>query len=237
MVGTGPRNRLLAALLAPDHPHPLAPVLERVRLERGAVLLDQGDEVRQLWFPEGCVVSLTVLTRDGGTAEAATVGREGAAGLVSALGDGRSVARAVVQVPGEAVRLPAEALRAAFEASPAVRRACLLHAQAQLGHVLQAAACAALHPVEARLGRWLLQVRDQAGGGAVLPLTHEFLAEMLGVQRTTVTAAALALQRAGLIDYRRGRVTVLDQAGLEGAACECHAAILAQHERLPSPGG
>jgi len=201
---TPPRNRLLASL-QPDDRRRLAPHLERMHLERGAVLFDAGQAIGHVWFPEDAVVSLTVAMADGGSAEAATVGREGAVGLVSALGGGRAAGRAVVQVPGDLLRLPLAALRPAFEASPPLRDACLRHADALLAQVLQGCACAALHPVEARLCRWLLQLQDRAGGAAALPLTQEFLAEMLGVHRTSVTMAALALQRAGLIAYRRGR--------------------------------
>jgi CRP-like cAMP-binding protein len=106
-----------------------------------------------------------------------------------------------------------------------------------LAQLLQSSACAALHTVEARLCRWLLELQDRTEGRTALSLTHDFLAEMLGVQRTTVTVAAQVLQRAGLITYRRGQVTILDRAGLEDAACECHADIREQYERLLPVGG
>ena len=226
-----PRNRFLAVLGADDLRR-LAPDLVRAPAQRGTVLLETERETRFVWFPESCVISLVTTTREGETAETATVGREGVAGLFAALGDGRSIATGVVQVPGEVWRLPVASLRAAFEASPGVRRLCLRHSQALAAHILRAAACAALHTAEARLCRWLLQIQDQVEGEATLPLTHAFLAEMLGLERTTVTLAARALHRAGLIAYRRGQVTVLDRAGLEEASCECYAAIRAHYERL-----
>jgi CRP-like cAMP-binding protein len=236
MPETVSRNRLLASLRSDDRRR-LAPHLERAHLERGTALFDAGQEIGHIWFPEGAVVSITIVMAEGGSSEAATVGPEGAVGLVSALGGGRAAARAVVQVPGDALRLPPGALRPAFEASPPLRQACLCYADALLAQVLQGTACAALHPVEARLCRWLLQLQDRARGAAELPLTHDFLAEMLGVHRTSVTTAALTLQRAGLITYRRGRVTVLDRARLEEASCECYATIRAHYERLLPPGG
>ena len=234
MPETVPRNRLLASL-RPDDRRRLAPPLEHAPLERGTALFDVGQEIGHVWFPEGAVVSITIIMTEGGTSEAATIGLEGAVGLVPALGGRQAAARAVVQVPGSLLRLPFGALRAAFEASPSLRRSCLRYADALLAQVLQGAACAALHPVEARLGRWLLQLQDRAEGETELPLTQEFLAEMLGVHRTSVTTAALTLQRAGLIAYRRGQVTVLDRGRLEEAACECYATIRAHYERLLPP--
>ena len=224
-------NRLLASL-RPDDRRRLVPHLQQAHLERGAVLLDVGQEVGHVWFPEGAVVSMIIVMAEGDSSEAATIGREGVVGLVAALGGGRATARAVVQVPGNVLRLPLGAMWEAFEASLSFRQSCLHHADALLAQVLQGVACAALHPVEARLCRWLLQLQDRAGGAAELPLTQDFLAEMLGVHRTSITTAALPLQRAGLIAYRRGRVTVLDRARLEEAACECYATVRAHYERL-----
>jgi CRP-like cAMP-binding protein len=223
-------NRLLAALEPRDHQQ-LAPHLDRVRLARGDVLFEQGEELRHAWFPESCIVSLIILMRDGGSSEAATTGREGMVGLMAALSNRRALSRAVVQMPGHALQLPAGTLRTAFEANPRVRQRFLCYVNALLAQVLQSSACNALHPVEARLCRWLLQMEDRTEGGPSLPLTHDFLAEMLGTHRTTVTLAARALQRAGLIDYGRGQVTLLDRPGLEQVARECYATIR-EHERL-----
>jgi CRP-like cAMP-binding protein len=153
-------------------------------------------------------------------------------GLVSALGSRQVVSRSVVQMSGDALRLPLGPLRTAFGANPRFRQLCLCYVEALLAQLLQSSACAALHPVEARLCRWLLQLQDRSQDNIPLPLTHDFLAEMLGVQRTTVTVAAQVLQRAGLITYRRGQVAILDRAGLQEAACECYAEICEQYERL-----
>src|SRR5690242_13923560 len=199
-----PGNRLLAAL-GPEDRGRIAPHLERVELRRGVVLHEPRGELAEVWFPEGCVISVVVVVRDGGLAEGAVVGREGAAGLVDALGSRRASARCLVQVPGPAFRPEPDRPAAAHEASPILRRHLARHVQALLGEVMVSAACHALHAA-ARLARWLLLVQDRAGGPAALPLTQEFLALMLGLQRTTVTETASALQRAGLIAYRRGSV-------------------------------
>ena len=230
------RNRLLAAMRATDL-DALAAQVERVVLEQGEVLFEPDQECRSVWFPERCVVSLMVVMAGGQSAEAASVGLEGMVGAMGVLGGHRTVSRALVTVPGSAIRLPAHALRERFEASPALRRLCLCHADALLAQVLQLSACAALHPLEARLCRLLLQLEDRIGSERHLPLTQDFLAGMLGVHRTTVTQAAKALQRSGTIAYRRGRVSLLDRRPLERASCECYGAIRDRYERLtPVPG-
>jgi CRP-like cAMP-binding protein len=226
-----PGNRLLAAL-GPDELGRLAPHLERVELRRGAVLHEPPGELVEVWFPEGCVISVVVLVQ-GGAAEGAVVGREGAAGLVDGLGSRRATARCLVQVPGPALRLDLDPLAAASEASPPLRRLLAWYVQAYLAEVMVTAACHALHAAAARLARWLLLVQDRAGDGAELFLTQEFLALMLGLQRTTVTETASGLQRAGLIDYRRGRVEIRDRPGLEAAACGCYRTIRDHYGRLP----
>jgi CRP-like cAMP-binding protein len=229
--GRARRNHLLAALSAPEQAA-LAPRLERVSAVQGEVLFEPDEECRHVWFPESCVLSLVVVMEGGQSAEAASVGLEGMVGAMAALGGHRTVSRGIVTVPGAALRLPATALRAQFEASPGLRRLCLCHGDALLAQVLQLSACTALHPVEARLCRLLLQLEDRTAPDQILPLTQDFLAEMLGVHRTTVTQAATALQRAGVIAYRRGRVSVLDRALLERATCECYATIRHRYDRL-----
>ena len=226
------RNRLLAAL-EPDDLRRLAPHLERVDLARGTVLLEPGAELRHVWWPEDCVISLVIPTREGAAAEAATIGREGMVGFIAALGvPPRALARDMVQVPGRALRLPLATLREASAASPHVHQVCLCYVAALIAHVLQSVACNALHTVEARLARWLLLLQDRVDGTEALPITQELLAEMLGVQRTTVSAAARALQQAGLIAYKWGSVTVLDRAGLERVSCECYGVIREHYERV-----
>ena len=228
------RNRLLAAL-EPDDLRRLAPHLERVSLERGTVLVEPRAELQYVWWPEDCVVSLIIPTREDGSAEAAAIGREGMVGFIAVLGvPPRALARDLVQVPGRALRLPLATLQEAFEASPRIRQVCLCYVAALIAHILQSVACNALHTVEARLARWLLLLQDRVDGAGRLPLTQELLADVLAVQRTTVTTAARTLQRAGLIAYRWGSVTVLDRVGLERASCECYGVIREHYERLPS---
>jgi CRP-like cAMP-binding protein len=227
-------NRLLAAL-EPDDLRRLAPHLERVDLARGTVLLEPHAELHHVWWPEDCIISLAIPTREGGAAEAATIGREGMVGCIAALGvPPRALARDVVQVPGRALRLPLATLREAFAARPRIHQVCLCYVAALIAHVLQAVACNALHTVEARLARRLLLFQDRVDGTGALPITQEYLAAMLGVQRTTVTTAARALQQAGLIAYKWGSVTVLDRAGLERVSCECYGVIREHYERVSS---
>ena len=224
-------NRLLAAL-EPDDRRRLVPHLERVDLELGAVLLEPEQEVRHVWFPESCVISLAVTTQRGGATEGATIGREGMDGIVTALGSLQASARSIVQVPGFALRLPREPFLDLHQASPPFRRICQCYIEALFSHVLQSVACGTLHSVEARLARWLLLLHDRIEGHTRLPLTQEFLADMLGVRRPTLTTAAQALQRAGLIAYRRGEVAVLDRMGLEAASCECYNIVRKYYGRL-----
>src|SRR5215207_7060689 len=144
------------------------------------------------------------------------------------------LARDLVQVPGRALRLPLATLREAIMASPRLHQVCLCYVAALIAHVLQSVACHALHTVEARLARWLLLFQDRVDGAAALPITQELLAEVLGVQRTTVTAAARLLQQAGLIAYKWGSVTVLDRAGLERVSCECYGVIREHYKQVSS---
>ena len=223
------RNGLLAELAEQDRLH-LLPHLELVTLPRG-ILVEAGQEVTHAFFPLECIIALTIIMRDGGTAETAAIGREGMDSFVVALGDRRPPVRSMVQVEGLAARLPLAQLEVAFATSPAIRDLLLRYVQALLGQAMQFAACNALHVAEARFCRWLLMLRDRVGTDT-LNLTHEFLAEMLGVQRPTVTLIARTLQSAGLIRYRRGVVEIVDRAGLEEASCECYGTVRANYARL-----
>jgi CRP-like cAMP-binding protein len=231
------RNSLLAAL-PPEEQQALVPHLETVHLARGTVLAEAGDALGHVYFPYDGVVSGTLTMRDGGTAEIATIGCEGMVGIGVVLGHARAITRNVVQVEGKAARLPTAELEAASARSAAVRALCLSYAMALLFQVMQSSACNALHPTEQRLCRWLLLLLHDRAGEDTLRLTQEFLAEMLGVCRPTVTLVARNLQAAGLIRYHRGTIEILDRAGLEEVSCECYRAVRAQYERLlptPSP--
>ncbi|CAH2605832.1 Crp/Fnr family transcriptional regulator (plasmid) [Rhodovastum atsumiense] len=228
-------NRLLASVSRHDLDR-LAPDLEEVTLLRGQVLFEPGRIPSHVHFPHaGTMVSLVMPLLEGGAAETVTVGLEGAAGLGVDAADPtvEAFTRGLVQMPGKADRVLTPLLAKAASASPALRRLLARQAEAAMSMALQSVACRAAHQVRPRLARWLLTALDRApGGDPALPLTQEFLAEMLGVRRATVGEAALALQAGSLIRIRRGCVVVLDRAGLERAACECHAALRRRFERL-----
>ena len=217
-------NRLLGALSGGDYAM-LAPHLEPVDLQRGQVLFEPGDDVVTTYFPgRRTVASLLIVTRDGREVEAATIGREGAVGGIVSEGHKPAFGRAVVQVAGPALCISTSHLEAAKTGSPRFGDLFSRYADALLAQMMQSVACNALHTVEARCCRWLLATHDRAGE-EIIHLTQESLAEMLGVQRTTVSAVTAALQARGLIRTRRGRVEIIDRKGLERAACECYAAI------------
>jgi CRP-like cAMP-binding protein len=231
-----PYNRLLAALSSSDF-HRFRLDLQLVRLRAGDVLAEPGDPVQDIWFPETCIVALAVYMEEGNTAEVGILGFDGMVGYPAAFGDRRVLTRALVQVGGDALRVPAKPVLAAFEASASFRRVVLRYIGALHAEAVQSAACHALHPTEPRLARLLLMFQERGRGGALVPLTHDLLAGMLGLQRTTVTAAAGALQREKLIAYRHGMIEILDPAGLEKAACECYHVIRSHCKYLlPSPG-
>lgn len=226
-------NRLLAAL-SPREFEVLAPHLEPVALPRGKVLFEPGDDVTTTYFPcHRTMASLLIVTRDGREVEAATIGREGAVGGIVSEGHKPAFGRAVVQIPGEALVIPTSHLEAAKTGSRRLGDLFSRYADALLAQMMQGVACNALHRADERCARWLLAVHDRAGD-KIINLTHESLAEMLGVQRTTVTAVTGELQARGLIRTYRGGVEVIDRPGLERAACECYAAVEA-HYRLLLP--
>ena len=227
---TALRNRLLASLSAEDYGL-ISPSLAQVDLERGRLLYDPGDDIETVYFPQDGVISLMTLMENGAAIESATIGPEGALGLMAAVSPRQSLSRAIVQTPVRAARISAAALHDAWEKSPAIRRLVDRHNEALFGHAMQSVACNALHSVEARFCRWLLTCHDRISNDTVA-LTQEFLADMLGVQRTTVTAVARSLQEKGVIRYRRGVVDILDRSVLETLACECYSAINRTYERL-----
>jgi len=224
------QNLLLAALPADDMGL-LAPHLVQVDLDRGKLLYDPGDRIDTVYFPSDGVISLMTLMENGAAIESATIGPEGALGLMAAVAPRQALSRAIVQTPLKAARLSAERMHEAWERSPRIRDMVDRHGEALFGHAIQSVACNALHSVEARFCRWLLACRDRIDTDTV-SLTQEFLADMLGVQRTTVTAVAGALQARGMIRYRRGVVDILDRPSLEAIACECYGAVKRNYERL-----
>jgi CRP-like cAMP-binding protein len=216
-------NRFLAALDAEDFAV-LEPHLEAVILPRGTMLYEPGDPIRYTYFPHDAIISLVDVMEDGRLAEVAIFGREGLFGLLSAFVSREAFGRYVVQVPGTASRVPLEHMHTAIQARPALQRQMLAYNEALLAQAYHTVACNAVHPVEARCCRWLLSTHDRLDQDA-LPLTHEFLAEMLGVQRSTVSTVLRGLQMSGLIEQYRGGIRVIDRAGLERGACECYRKI------------
>jgi len=216
-------NHFLASLPSAEFAA-LKPHLSEAAMERGALLHEQGDTVRHVYFPQSGMISLVIVMNNGEGAEASTVGREGAVGMLSAVNGTRSSYRAVVQLPGVMARIPANQFHKAAREHSLIGEMVLRYTEMHVAQTQQIAACNVLHNIEPRLCRWLLQTRDRVDA-EVLPLTQEFLSEMLGVRRTTVTWAAQALQEAGVIRYRRGRIEVLNPGELEKMACECYDTI------------
>lgn len=213
-------NRLLAALPAKEYER-LLDGLEPVRLTYGEVLDEPGEPMRHVYFPCDCLISLLTVVEGRRALEVGLVGREGMVGSRLALGFTTSSVRALVQGTGTALRIESVRFLRKFERSPELRRALLRFTDALMLQVTQNAACNRFHLVEARLARWLLMTRERVSSNE-FHLTHEFLADMLGVRRVGVTLAAGALQRQQLIRYRRGAIKILDQQGLEASACSCY---------------
>jgi len=193
-------------------------------LLRGEILQEQEAPVAQVYFPMSGLVSLVSVMEDGQEIETALVGRDGAVGAFVGLGRWNAFARATVQIPATCAVITESYFRAAVSRNEPIRDLMLRIRETLFGQVQQTAACNALHPLEARLARWLLQALDLTDHRE-LPLTQEGLAKMLGVRRTSVTLAANSFQADGLIRYRRGHIVVLNRVGLEHVACECYRAI------------
>ena len=227
-------NRLLAALPAPEAER-LRPRLERVSLGLAEPLYEAGARIERVYFPLGGMFSLLITMADGSAVEVGTVGNEGLIGLPVFLGSERSPTAVICQVPGEACRMAAEAFREEVGRGGALAGLILHYTQAVLNQISQSVACNLLHSVEQRLGRWLLMSHDRAGADE-FPMTHQFLAEMLGVRRPSVSVTAAKLQEAGLIGYHRGRIAVLDREGLEAASCECYRVVRDEFDRLRGGG-
>jgi CRP-like cAMP-binding protein len=219
-AGVHARNRLLTAL-DPEDFALLAPHLRQGQLNQGAVLQESGDSIQSVYFPQSGMISLLAVMEAGNGVETATIGREGAVGVMAGLGGRRATGRAVVQLTGAFSQIALSPFQNALARSDSLRSLIARYNDTQMTLVYQVAGCNALHQVTSRLCRWLLQTHDR-GEGDVIPLTQEFLSEMLGVQRTTVTVLARELQALGLIEYRRGRIEILDRARLEQRACECY---------------
>lgn len=225
-----PPNQLLQLLGAVDFDL-LGPHLATVEMVRKSVLGEAGAAPRYVYFPHGGSVSITVGLSEGQMIEVAMLGRDSVVGCGAALADGIAPADAVVLFPGTASVLEIAAFRAVAAASAPFRKLMVRHEQALLAHAQQSLLCNTLHPVEARLARWLLRARDLSDS-EILPLTQEALAQMIGVRRNAVSLVAHALQRAGIIHFSRGQIETVDLRALETTSCDCYSAVKANHRRL-----
>jgi CRP-like cAMP-binding protein len=223
-------NRLLGALPCAEYER-ILPHLEGIPIATKQVLSEADAPIPHVYFPTGGVVSLVSFMERGAAVEIATIGREGMVGLPVFLGADSMPQRAFGQVSGFAFRMEAGAFRAEVARNDALVRLLNRYTQAMFVQVAQTAACNRVHPVEKRCARWLLQTHDRVGED-VYTLTQEFLAQMLGVQRPSVNAAARTLQKSGLIKYIRGRITIVDREGLESASCACYGIIQREFDRL-----
>jgi CRP-like cAMP-binding protein len=229
-IGLPLDNKLLTSLPR-DHYDRLLPNLSTVSLQQGVVLYEAGDEVDQVYFPHYGMLSLLAVLRDGKAIETATVGNEGVVGAMAGLGLYKSLVRVVVQMPVSVSKIAASHFRTAAASSEAIRNLCIRYNEVLLSQARVTAACNALHPIEARFCRWLLQSADRSASDTVA-LTQEFLAEMLGVRRTSVTEVARKVQNAGVITYSRGVIKILNRAALARMSCECYETLLDQSAAL-----
>src|SRR5262245_2649262 len=204
--------------------------LKQVPLAQGQALYEPGEPIDQIYFPQSGMISLLVVAKNGAATETATIGREGAVGLHGALGKRLSFTRATTQIPGKFSVIGAAIFAQFAQDHAPVRDLIARYTEILWAEAQQIAACNATHDAPARLCRWLLRAADRTGSDH-LPLTHELLAQMLGVRRTTVTIFAQTLQRSGLIKYTRGHITILNREQLEHRACECYAVM--RQENLP----
>jgi CRP-like cAMP-binding protein len=212
----------------------LRPHLTVMHLQQKRVLHNTGDMINKIYFPTTAVVSLVVALESGEMTEAAMVGKDGAVGIASALDGKLAINRAIVQLGGDAIVCDQAAFRSAALQSESLITTVMRHEQTLFAQAQQSAACMAYHEVDARFCRWMLRARDLSGSDQ-LPFTQEFLAEMLGVQRTSVNTVARTLQEAGLIKYRRGQIEIIDVEGLLEGACECYEVVKEQYSQLLGP--
>ena len=227
-------NHLLAAVPGLEK-SPWLPHLERIELPLGKVLYEPGDKLTHAYFPTTSIVSLLYVMENGASAEIAVVGNEGLVGIALFMGGESTPSRAVVQSGGEGLRLKANVVMTEFNRAGPVLHLLLRYTQALITQMAQTAVCNRHHSLDQQLCRWLLLSLDRLSSNQLI-MTQELIANMLGVRREGVTEAAGNLHKAGLIDYRRGRITVLDRARLERRTCECYAVVKKEYDRLLPAG-
>jgi CRP-like cAMP-binding protein len=227
------KNLLLASLSASDAAA-LQSHLKPVFLDHGKVLFEAGHEVTAIYFPTGAIVSLVVTLESGEMVEAAMVGKDGVVGGAAAIGGNIQNNQGIVQLSGTALTCSVAALSGAAFQSRSLLSTLVRHEQTVYAQACQSAACMAAHNVEARLCRWLLRARDLADSDT-LQFTQEFLAEMLGVKRTSVTLHARTLHQAGIINYARGRIHITDLEAMQDSVCECYGTVKSYYQTLLGP--
>jgi CRP-like cAMP-binding protein len=224
-------SNLLLTSLSSETMAALVPHLRVIELPHETVLFEAGDTIKALYFPHNGIVSIVVDLTSGETIETATIGRDSLVGGSAAIDDDIALNRAIVQIKGVASVVDVGTFRGLVQQSHTLHATLARHRQFILVQAQQSAACNAAHALQARLSRWLLRCHDLLGSDEI-PLTQEFLGEMLGVRRTSVTLAASMLQQAGFINYRRGHIRLIDLEGLRDSACECYERVKAQGKRL-----
>jgi CRP-like cAMP-binding protein len=229
-----PKTNLLLDALPDNERRALAPYLAPVELKQQQILFDIRDTISEVYFATDAVISLVIPLSTGEIVETAMVGRDGVVGAGAALNGRVSLNRAIVQIGGSCLRCPVEPLRNILREHSYIRSLVGAHEQALFAQAQQSAACNVTHVIESRLARWLLRAADLHGGDE-LPLTQEYIAQMLGVRRTSVTLVARTLQEAGMIRYSRGKITLLDIPALQDTACECYQAVKSNYGALLHP--
>ena len=224
------QNHLLAALPVAEWAR-WSPALEPVDMPLGEVLYESGVAMTHVYFPTTSIVSLLYVMEDGASAEIAVVGNEGIVGVSLFMGGETTPSRSVVQSAGQGFRMRGQLLKEEFDRSGPVLHLLLRYTQALITQMAQTAVCNRHHSLDQQLCRWLLLSLDRLQEPQLV-MTQELIANMLGVRREGVTEAAVSLQRAGLINYKRGHITVLDRPGLERRTCECYAVVKKEYDRL-----
>ncbi|MBE9117020.1 Crp/Fnr family transcriptional regulator [Lusitaniella coriacea LEGE 07157] len=225
-----PDNQILSALPQSEFQR-LAPYLKTIAVASGDILYEPYEPIREVYFPDGAMISLVSIMEDGSMTEVGLVGKEGMAGLPVVLGGKTTTSQGIIQISGTVVRLDANILKQEFQQGGELQRLLLLYTQALMTQISQTAVCNCKHVIEQRLARWLLTVCDCIQQEE-FHLTQEFISIMLGVRRSSVTVAAGILQQGGAIRYRRGKITILNRDALIKTACECYGLVQTEYQRL-----
>ncbi|MDJ0647273.1 MAG: Crp/Fnr family transcriptional regulator [Xenococcaceae cyanobacterium MO_188.B19] len=209
----------------------LKPYLELISVSSGEILQQKDELIKEVYFPQQSLISLLLMMSDESVTEISLVGKEGVVGINGILGGNLNKTLSIVQIAGTAVKIPTQILQEEFNRGEELHRLLLLYTQTQLNHISQIAACRTHHIIEQRFARWLLLARDGVGQDN-LPVTQKSISLMLGVRRASITEVAISLQKAGIINYTRGEITITNPKELEVAACECYDNIKAEYTRL-----